>query len=134
MSIGSGDRRHREGKEPNLAPVVAVKLSSVKDLIRMASSVAMTMQSTYIIRFKRGGRTVLGFLAVFRDYYNYYGVPMFYYAFDEDGSFSDANYVLVKLDERGERIEPSPTSKPGYVTIPIINIEKLPPFLESVEL
>ncbi|NPA97083.1 MAG: cren protein [Crenarchaeota archaeon] len=122
------------GKPPNLAPVVAIKLSSVKDLVRMASSVAMTMQSTYIIRFRRNGRTVLGFLAVFRDYYNYYGVPMFYYAFDDDGAFSEASYVLVKLDERGERIEPSASSKPGYVTIPIINIEKLPPFLETVDL
>ncbi len=131
----SEKRRDREeAKQPNLAPVVAVKLSSVRDLVRMASSVAMTVQSTYILRFRKNGRTILGFLAVFRDYYNYYGVPMFYYAFDDEEAFSNANYVLVKLDERGERIEPSTTSRPGYVTIPIINVEKLPPFLENLEL
>jgi len=126
-------RGRGETKHPDLAPVVAIKLSSVRDLVRMASSVAMSVQSTYILRFKKNGRTVLGFLAVFRDYYNYYGVPMFYYAFDDDDAFSNANYVLVKLDERGERIEPSTTSRPGYVTIPIINVDKLPPFLENIE-
>ena len=118
-----------------LAPVVPIKLASIRDLVRMASSAAMSMQPTYIIRFRsRSGKTVLGFLAVFRDYYNYYGIPMFYYAYDECGEFEDASYVLVKLDESGERIEPSKSSRPGYVTIPIINIEKLPPFLANLDL
>jgi len=125
----------RRGSKIELAPVVPVKLASIKDLVRMASSAAMSMQPTYIIRFKhRDGRTVLGFLAVFRDYYNYYGIPMFYYAYDDCGEFDNANYVLVKLDESGEKIEPSRSSRPGYVTIPIINIEKLPPFLENLNL
>ncbi len=108
---------------------IPIRLSSIRDLVRMASSVAM-MQPTYIIRYKnRDGKTILGFLAVFRDYYNYYGLPMFYYVIDENDTLKDASYVLVKLDDAGERIEPSKTTRPGYVAVPIINVDKAPEFL-----
>jgi len=119
-----------EGRKHEIAPAVAVRLSSISDLVRMASSAAMAMQPTYIIRFRSpSGRTVLGFLAVFRDYYNYYGIPMFYYVYDDNDTFRDANYILVKVDENGERIEPSKTTRPGYIAIPIINVSSLPQFL-----
>ncbi|HDI02025.1 MAG TPA: cren protein [Ignisphaera sp.] len=96
----------------------------------MASSVAAVMQPTYIVRYKSdNGKTILGFLAVFRDYYNYYGIPMFYYVVDEDDHFKEAKYILVKLDESGERVEPSRTTKPGYIAIPIINISSAARFL-----
>ena len=113
-----------------LQPVIAVKLASISDLVRMASSVAAAMQPTYIVRYRsNNGKIILGFLAVFRDYYNYYGIPMFYYVVDENESFREAKYVLIKLDESGERIEPSRTTKPGYIAIPIVNIESAPEFL-----
>ncbi len=123
--------QHRRVENPTQPlPVVPVKLASVNDLVRMASSVAAAMQPTYIVRYRsNNGKVILGFLAVFRDYYNYYGIPMFYYVIDEDEHFKEAKYVLVKLDETGERIEPSRTTKPGYIAIPIVNIENAPEFL-----
>lgn len=123
--------QHRRAENPTQPlPVVPVKLASVSDLVRMASSVAAAMQPTYIVRYRsNNGKVILGFLAVFRDYYNYYGIPMFYYVIDEDEHFKEAKYVLVKLDETGERIEPSRTTKPGYIAIPIVNIENAPEFL-----
>ncbi len=114
---------------------IPIRLSSISDLVRMVSSAAMSMQPAYIIRYRlNDGRYILGFLAVFRDYYNYYGLPMFYYVVENDERFRDAKYILVKLDENGERIEPAKTTRPGYVAVPIINVEKAPEFLLPTDL
>ncbi|RLG75015.1 MAG: cren protein [Thermoprotei archaeon] len=107
-----------------------MKLASIRDLVRIASTAAASMQPTYILRYKdKEGKTVIGFLAVFRDYYNLYGLPLFYYVIDHDNELKDANYVLVRLDESGEKIEPSKTTKPGYIAVPIVNVDKAPEFL-----
>ena len=120
----------REEKKEVFRSTVAIKLASIRDLVRIASTAAASMQPTYILRYKdKEGKTVIGFLAVFRDYYNLYGLPLFYYVIDHDNELKDANYVLVRLDESGEKIEPSKTTKPGYIAVPIVNVDKAPEFL-----
>lgn len=95
-----------------------------------ASSIAMG-QSTFILRFVKGDKLVYGVLAVFRDFYKMYGVPLLYYYVDVKGEIpKDANYALLKTSDIGESIEFSRGSKAGYITIPIINLAETPEFID----
>jgi len=108
--------------------VVAVKVSSLNDLARMAATIVSMGQSTYILRYSDEGKTVYGLLAVFRDYYKYYGLPMFYYHVAE-GEERGENYLLLRSDEAGENVVMAKGPKPGWITVPIIDVEKPPEFL-----
>ena len=109
--------------------LVPVRVSSVKDLVRMAASIAVMGQSTYIVRFKlEDGKVVYGLVALLRDYYDLYGLPILYYAVVEPGSHEDKNYILVKIDEQGEHIEFGVGARPGWVSIPVINLAEKPRF------
>lgn len=114
-----------------LDKVVGVRLKTFNDLVRLsASSVAMG-QSTFILRIKNENRNIYGVLAVFRDYYRMYGLPLLYYFIDVEGKIpEEANYVLLRSDESGEKIEFGRGSKAGYVTIPIINVAEAPEFIQ----
>lgn len=107
--------------------VIAIKVKGLEDIGRMAASLVTVGQPTYILRFKSGDRHVLGILAVFRDFYKYYGVPMFYYYVTSEPG--DGNYVAVKSDEAGERVEVVKGPRPGWVMIPIVNLSEKPPFI-----
>jgi len=107
-----------------------VRVKDFNDLARMAASSIAFGQPTYIIRYENKDKRVYGILAVFRDYFKLYGIPLFYYYIDTEGKIpSDTNYVLVKTDANGEHIELSKGTKPGYIAIPIINLKELPSFL-----
>ena len=109
--------------------LVPVKVSSVNDLARMAASITMLGQSTYLVRFKlSNGKVVYGLIALLRDYYDLYGLPILYYAVAEPGEHEEKNYLLVKIDEQGEHIEFGQGARPGWVTIPIVNIVEKPRF------
>ncbi len=112
-----------------LRKVVAVRVSSISDIARMAASVMTLGQPMYIIRFKHKDKYIYGILAVFRDYYNYYGIPMFYYYVDEDEKYVKAKYLLLKADEAGERVEAGVGSRPGWVSIPVVELKEKPVFL-----
>ncbi len=117
----------------DLERTIKIRVKSINDLARMAASSIAFGQPTYILRFhdRRNNTVVYGILAVFRDYYKLYGIPLFYYYEDSKGEVPmNANYVLVKTESNEERIELSRGSKPGYVVIPIINLEHPPKFLE----
>ncbi len=107
--------------------VLAVKVNGIEDLGRMAASLVTMGQPTYILRFPLGEKTVFGILAVFRDYYKYYGLPMLYYYITTEPP--SANYLIVKSDETGERVEFSKGPRPGWVTIPIVTLEQKPGFV-----
>ncbi len=110
--------------------VVGVELKSFNDLVRLAASSIAMGQPTFILRFRRNGHYVYGILAVFRDFYKMYGMPLLYFYSDTSGELpEDQNYVLLRSDEAGEHIEFSKGSRTGYVTIPIINLEKPPEFM-----
>ena len=58
---------------------IAIKVSSFEDLVRFASSMRMFGQNSYILHFERDNRHIYGVIVVFRDYYKYYGLPLFNY-------------------------------------------------------
>ena len=112
---------------------IKIRVKSISDLARMAASSIAFGQPTYVLRFrsKKNNAVVYGILAVFRDYYKLYGIPLFYYYEDTKGEVPiGANYILVKTESNEEKVELSRGSKPGYVVIPIINLEAPPDFLE----
>jgi len=110
---------------------IKVRVKSFADLARMAASSIALGQATYIIRYVEGSNTIYGIMAVFRDYYKLYGIPLFYYYVDSEGEIpEDKNYVLIKTDVSGELIEFSKGSKAGYIVIPIINLYEPPDFIK----
>ncbi len=113
--------------------LVPVRVTSINDLARIAASIVSLGQVAYIVRFRDGGRVVYGLIAVLRDYYNLYGLPMLYYYVDEGGRLGDGNYILVKVDDQGEHVELAKSTRPGWVPIPIIDLAEKPDFFpESV--
>ncbi|MGB9827634.1 MAG: hypothetical protein ACPLSM_03865 [Thermosphaera sp.] len=113
--------------------VLPVKVNSINDLVRLAVSTVTPQALTYIIRFRLKDKIVIGILGVFRDYYKYYGLPLFYYYIvnpAEQPMLSEANYVVVSTSE--ERFEFAKQPKPG-VSIPIIGLSEKPPFIPDLE-
>lgn len=109
--------------------VLLIKTTSFEDLVRLAASTIIPHQvMTYLIKFKHKDRFIIGILGIFRDYYKYYGLPIFYYySFDaNDSRVLEANYVILYTGE--EKYEFSKSPKPG-VSIPIINLAMKPQFL-----
>ncbi len=111
--------------------LVPVKVTSINDLARVAASIISLGQIAYIVRFPnpQGKGVVYGLIAVLRDYYNLYGLPMIYYYVDEKGTMNDGNYILVKVDEKGEHVEISSSTRAGWVPVPIINLKEKPGFM-----
>lgn len=112
-----------------LEKVIAVRVSSINDIARMAASLVSMGQPTYIIRYRSEDRSVYGIFAVFRDYYKNYGLPMVYYHVVEGGEDGDKNYIAIRSDEVGETVSFVKGPKPGWVTIPIVNVAAPPPFM-----
>jgi hypothetical protein len=108
--------------------VMAVKVTSINDLARMAATIVSMGQSTYVLRYVDGGKTVYGLLAVFRDYYKFYGLPMFYY-YVEEGEDRTYKYLLLRSDETGENVILAKGPKPGWIMVPIIDVVEAPGFL-----
>ncbi|RLF22958.1 MAG: cren protein [Thermoprotei archaeon] len=114
-------------QERKLERTALVKVKSINDLARFAASMFTLGQSVYIVHFEHKGEHIYGLFAVYHDYYNMYGLPIFYYY-----SSSEAlrgKYLLIRA-EGSEQIMVSEGSKPGWVAIPIISLEKPPPFTE----
>ncbi|MCS7107923.1 MAG: cren protein [Sulfolobales archaeon] len=111
-----------------LRKVIKLRVKSLNDLARMAASVIAIGQPTYIIRIKDGGKVIYGLLAVFRDYFNLHGIPLLYYYIDEHGGI-EGNYMLIRSDETGEKVEVSKGIKPTYISIPIVDLAEFPEFL-----
>ncbi len=107
---------------------ISIKLRSLNDLARFASAMATLGHGTYIIHFEKNGKHFYGMYAVFRDYYKYYGLPLFYYI--ELKEALDGRYLIVHTDERGENIEVSRGTRPGRVSIPIIDLKVAPDIVD----
>ncbi len=110
---------------------IKIRVKSFADLARMAASSIALGQATYIIRYVDSGNTIYGIMAVFRDYYKLYGIPLFYYYVDTREEIpKDKNYVLIKTDVSGETIEFSKGTKAGYIVVPIIDLYEPPDFIK----
>jgi len=110
---------------------VAVRVSSLGDLARLASSTAHMMVVMPIYRFRYKSKVVYAVQTIYKDFYKLYGIPIVYYHVLEDDGLeaSKAKYILIKVDEAGERIEVSDRVRPGWVGVPLVNLESKPPFI-----
>jgi len=108
--------------------LLPVRVGSINDLARIAATIVTLGQPAYIVRFPGSKGRVYGIIAVLRDYYKYYGLPMIYYYVDGDDKLSKGNYLLVKVDDSGEHIEVGKGTRPGWIAIPIIDLAEKPPF------
>jgi len=118
--------------EGSIEKVVPVRVGSLGDLVRLAASISVPQGSSYILRFDREGKIVLGILGVFRDYYKYYGIPIFYYYIAEGREAEElmnTNYIIASLSE--EKFEFSKHPKPG-ITIPLIRLAEKPAFIPDI--
>ena len=107
---------------------VVVRVLSLSDLVKIAAIGAARMAVLPIYRYAGKGKTVFFIQTVFKDYYKLYGLPLIYY-YTASGENRQGKYVLVRVDEEGEKMEISDRSRPGWVTIPIIDLAELPPFM-----
>ncbi len=111
------------------AKLVPVRVKSLRDIARIAANIVALGQVAYIVRFQDNQKNILGLIAVLRDYYDLYGLPILYYYVDEENQYTNNRYILVKVDEEGEHIQASNTAKHGWVPVPIIDFQEKPPFL-----
>lgn len=113
--------------------LIPVRVGKINDLARVAATIITLGQPAYLVRFQgSNGKTVYAIIAVLRDYYKYYGLPMIYYYVDEEGKLGNGNYLLVKVDDQGEHIEVSNGTRPGWVAIPIIDLAEKPSIFPDV--
>ena len=113
----------------DLEKVITIKLNSLPDLVRLATSLSLPQMTSYILKFKHNDKLYLGILGIFRDYYKYYGIPIFYYYVLEGEKAEEvekSNYIVFSADT--ETIEFSKTAKPGR-SIPLIGLAEKPVFL-----
>ncbi len=115
-----------------LPKVQAVEVSSLADLARLAASMVSYAVVMPIYRFYLNGKAYYFVQTTYRDYFKYYGIPIIYYYKEESspGREEGQRYVLLKVDESGEKVELSDRSRPGWTPIPIINLRSKPPFIE----
>jgi hypothetical protein len=107
---------------------VWIKIRKTEDLCRLAASIVTMGQPMYLVRIRRNNEVYIGLLAVYRDYFKYYGIPIFYYTLCE-GPCTEKKYVSFKIDESGEKIEFTDKAIPGTAMIPIVEFETMPSIL-----
>jgi hypothetical protein len=112
--------------ERKIEPTTLVRVKSLSDLARFAASMSTLGQMIYIIHFEHEGKHVYGLFAVYHDYYNLYGLPIFYhYVSDEK---LNGKYLLIRTEENREHVTVSEGSRPGWIAIPIISLDGPPSF------
>lgn len=114
-------------KEVGVRCTEPVEVQSLNDLARFAASMVALGQPVYVVHFKDGERHVYGVFAVYHDYYDLYGVPLFYYYSSNEEL--DGTYILIKAEEPKESVQVSYGTKPGWVAIPIVNLKSKPPLI-----
>lgn len=114
--------------------VLPIRVSSLRDLVRLAMTYTSSGQSIFLLKFKESGKIIIGMLGLFRDYYKLYGLPVLYYhvcTSEEEEKIREANYIIVSTND--ERLEYSKTPRPG-ISLPLINLVEKPPIIPSLEI
>ncbi|MCE4601026.1 MAG: cren protein [Desulfurococcales archaeon] len=113
---------------------ISVRVETLSDLVRLASSLAGRMVVMPVYRFKSGKGSVYFLQMMYKDYYRCYGLPVIYYyvAEDDERDASQVKYIIARTDESGERIEVTDRARPGWVVVPVINLAEKPVYV-SVE-
>src|SRR5712692_10557143 len=89
-------------KEDELKAPILMKVKALEDIARFVASAAAMGQPIYLLSFPLGEKQVFGLLAVYHDYYDYYGVPLFYYHTSE--KTLGGKYLLIKTEETKETV------------------------------
>ncbi|MEM1509048.1 MAG: cren protein [Thermofilaceae archaeon] len=106
---------------------VSIRLENIADLARLASAMVSVSGGVYIMHFEYEGKHYYGLVITMRDYYELNGVPLFYYV--ETQEKLKGNYILVKVDDGGEKIEIHNGIRAGWICIPIVSVAKKPEFI-----
>ncbi len=110
-----------------ITPPKVLKVMSLNDLARFAASLTPLGATIYVIHFQHKGKHIYGILTVYRDYYKFYGVPIFYY-FESEKELN-GKYILIRISDK-EEIEVTNGTRPGWIHIPIISLKEKPDFIE----
>ncbi len=118
----------------DIEKMIPVKVESLLDLVKMAAILSVPHGAAYIIRFKQdNGKIVLGALSLLKDYYKYYGLPVFYYVVlsgEQAREAGEARYIILATDT--DTISFSKEPRPGR-SIPIITWSEKPVFIPELE-
>jgi hypothetical protein len=107
-----------------------VEVDSLSDIARLATSMASYAIVMPIYRCFESDLVYYFIQTTYRDYYKYYGIPIIYYFRSKPTEDEQRyKYVLLKVDESGEKVELSDRSRPGWAAVPIINLKSKPPFM-----
>lgn len=109
-----------------MEPSKKLRVVDIKDLARLVASTISMGQPIYLLHFIHNEKHYYGVLGVYNNYYDKYGLPLFYY-YESDKPFN-GKYLLVKMDEKEEIIF-SEGIKPGWIAVPIINLKEKPEFI-----
>lgn len=102
------------------------EVSSLADLARLAASMVAYGLVMPIYAYSDGGSIRLFVQSDYRDYYKQYGLPIIYMYAASSDEIGKGKYVLIKVDETGERVEVSDKARPGWTSIPIIWLKGKP--------
>ncbi len=107
-----------------------LEVSSLADLARLAVAMLSFAVLLPIYRYQERDQEVYFLQTTYRDYFKFYGVPLVYlYRTRPLAEPDKAKYVLIKVDEGGERVEVGDRTRPGWTSIPIITLKEKPDFL-----
>lgn len=107
---------------------IGIRVSSISDLARLAVSYSTPMSPPRtLFRIKNRGKIVIALTLSFPNYYELRGIPLtfFYECEDKDVSCKSSAYVSYRVLEGGEQVQFTEKSLPGWMMIPIINIEEI---------
>jgi hypothetical protein len=109
-----------------IKPVYSVRVSTLSDIARFAALMISLGQPAYIVHFNYNGEKYYGLLAIYHDYFNLKGVPIFYYHVGNE----EGKYLLIKVDETGEQVLFSDRTRSGWISIPVISLKEKPNFIQ----
>lgn len=118
--------------EQELRKVMPVRVSSLKDLVRLTMTYTSSGQTIFLIKFFDKDKLVIGMLGLFRDYYKLYGLPILYYHVCDDRErekILNANYIIISSTD--ESLEFSKTPRPG-LSIPVISLAEKPSIIPDL--
>ncbi len=105
------------------------EVSSLADLARLAASMVAYAVVMPIYAYNEDDRVVMFVQTSYRDYYKHYGIPIVYVYRASLVEAQKGKYVLLKVDDTGERVEVSDRSRPGWTSIPIVWLKRKPPII-----
>ncbi|MEM0112715.1 MAG: hypothetical protein QXS56_03805 [Fervidicoccaceae archaeon] len=107
---------------------LGIKVSSISDIARLAASSSSPMSPPRnIFRITIEGRTLIFILLSFPNYFELRGLPIvfFYECGDSMQGCKNSPYLAYRVVEGGEQVQFSERSIPGWLMIPIVNVESI---------